>query len=102
LHLTNGGMRLLYGTVTSDCKWLLLGDGPGSAEKLFQCGTDTTLPVQVRGDRLRAASKPLTGRLTVESSGGSVTVEVRALVPVKPFPDGVLAGCVSPRQVAEK
>ena len=29
LHLTNLGMRLLYGTVTTDCDWLLLGDAVG-------------------------------------------------------------------------
>jgi len=102
LRLVNDGMRLLYGSVTSDCKWLALGDGPGAPQKLFQCGADASVRVQVRGDQLRATNKPLAGRLTVESNGGTVTVEVRALVPVQPLTQGVLAGSLSPRQVAEK
>src|SRR4051794_27535093 len=28
LHLSNLGMRLLYGSVSSDCKWLTVGDAP--------------------------------------------------------------------------
>ena len=40
------------------------------------------------------------GRLNLETNGGSVTVMVRADVPVKPFPDGVLAGACSPREAA--
>src|SRR5205807_6858642 len=39
---------------------------------------------------------------SIESNGGNVTVVVRASVPMKPFPDGVLAGALSPRQIAEK
>src|SRR5207247_658673 len=44
LRLDNQGMRLLYGTVTSDCKWLTLGDKPGSSQKLFQFGSDMKIP----------------------------------------------------------
>lgn len=102
LHLINLGMRLLYGSVVSDCKWLTLGDAPGSPQKLFQFGSETIIPVQVRGQHLRAGTKPLEGKLVVESNGGTITITVRADVPVKPFPDGVLAGSVSPRQIAEK
>ena len=60
------------------------------------------MPVHVVGDRLRAGNKPLEAHLVVESNGGTATVIVRAEVPVKPFPGGVLAGAKSPRQVAEK
>jgi hypothetical protein len=102
LHLTNVGMRLLYGTVASDCKWLALGEAPGSAEKLFQFGADQTLPVHVIGKQLRAGTKPLEGRLVVESNGGTTTVTVRTQVPITPFKEGLFAGAVTPRQVAEK
>ena len=102
LHLNNQGMRLVYGSVVSDCKWLTLGESPGSSQKLFQFGSQATIPVHIRGQHLRAGNKPLEGHLTVESNGGSVTVLVRAEVPVKPFTEGVLAGAISPRQVAEK
>ena len=60
------------------------------------------LPVHVVGDRLRAGAKPLEAHLTVESNGGTVTVLVRATVPITPFAGGALDGAKSPRQIAEK
>jgi hypothetical protein len=103
LHLENKGMRLLYGTVScADAPWLTLGDGPGTTDKHFQFGHELALPVRVVGDRLRAANKPLEAQLTIESNGGSATLTIRAQVPVKPFPDGVLAGATTPRKIAEK
>lgn len=102
LHLSNVGMRLLYGTVTSDCKWLTLGDAPGHPEKLFQFGAESIIPVQIRGQHLRAGTKPLEGRLTLDSNGGTVTVTVRADVPITPYEGGVFAGSTTPRQIAEK
>jgi hypothetical protein len=103
LRLRNGGMRLLYGTVTCvDSIWLTVGDAPGGPRKLFQFADDSTIPVHVVGRRLRAGNKPLEGKLLVESNGGVETVLVRAEVPVTPFPAGALAGALSPRQIAEK
>jgi len=102
LHLSNLGMRLVYGSVVSDCKWLTLGEAPGNPQKLFQFGVETAIPVHIRGQFLRAGTKPLEAKLVVESNGGNATLLVRAEVPVKPFPEGVLAGAISPRQVAEK
>jgi hypothetical protein len=103
LHFENRGMRLLYGSVTCDgCDWLTVGDAPGSPEKLFQFGHETTIPVHVAGKRLRAGNRPLEGRLTVDSNGGQITVIVRADVPVKPYPDGILKGATTPRIIAEK
>jgi hypothetical protein len=103
LHLANNGARLLYGSVTSeDCKWLTLGDAPGTSQKVFQFGTEMVIPVQVRGANLRAGNKPLEGRLLIESNGGNTSITVRCEVPVKPFTEGVLAGARSPRQIAEK
>src|SRR5262245_11129959 len=102
LHLTNLGMRLLYGSAVSDNKWLTLGEEPGSSQKLFQFGADVVIPVQIRGQFLRAGAKAQEGNLVIESNGGSATVRVRADVPVKPFGEGVLAGATSPRQIGEK
>jgi hypothetical protein len=102
LHLANQGMRLLYGSVVSDSKWLTLGDAPGNPQKLFQFGGEAVIPVQVRGQHLRAGNKSLEGRLVVESNGGTVTIAIRADVPPKPYPDGVLGGATTPRQIAEK
>jgi hypothetical protein len=102
LHLENQGGRLLYGTVTcADGVWLALGDA-GAAEKHFQFTHDLAVPVRVRGDRLQARIKPIEARLVVESNGGTITVAIRAEVPIKPFPKGVLAGAKTPRHVCEK
>ena len=103
LRLKNEGMRLLYGTMSSDdCPWLAFGDGPGAGTKLFEFGRDATITVHVRGQGLRAGNKPLEGRIVIESNGGTATVVVNAEVPPKPFAEGVLAGAHTPRQLAEK
>jgi hypothetical protein len=102
VHLANQGMRLLYGSIVSDCKWLTLGDAPGNPQKLFQFGSEGVVHAHVRGQHLRAGNKPLEGHLVVESNGGAATITVRVEVPAKPFPDGVLAGATTPRQIAEK
>jgi hypothetical protein len=102
LHLTNLGMRLLYGSVASDCKWLKLGDPPGQSQKVFQFGDEAVIAVQVRGHYLRAGRRPLEGRLVIDSNGGTATVTVRADVPVTPFAGGLFDGATTPRQVAEK
>ncbi|HZV05266.1 MAG TPA: hypothetical protein VE999_09310 [Gemmataceae bacterium] len=102
LHMENQGMRLISGTVTAvDAPWLSLGEG-ASNEKHFHFQHELKIPLHVRGDKLRANNNPLEGHLEVESNGGSFIVAVRAQVPVKPFPSGVLTGARSPRQVAEK
>jgi hypothetical protein len=88
--------------LTSDCKWLTLGEAPGHPEKMFQFGADATIPVQVRGQFLRAGSKPIEGKLEIDSNGGTIEVVVKADVPITPFGDGLFAGAVTPRQIAEK
>jgi hypothetical protein len=102
LRLENAGMRLLYGTVNSGEAWLALGQPPGATEKHFQFTHEQTLTVRVRPDRMRASSKPQEGKLLVESNAGSTVLVVRAEAPALPFPNGVLAGARSPRQLAEK
>jgi hypothetical protein len=102
IHLINQGMRLLYGSIVSDCKWMTLGDAPGNAQKIFQYGGDGVIQVNIRGQHLRAGNKPLEGHLVVDSNGGSATITVRVEVPAKAFPNGVLAGATTPRQIAEK
>jgi hypothetical protein len=103
LHFSNLGMRLLYGSIScEDADWLAVGEGHGAPRKLFECDAELMVPLQVRGKALRAGKKPLEGRVVIDSNGGQATVTVRAEVPVQPFPDGVLGGARSPRQVAEK
>jgi hypothetical protein len=106
LQLANQGMRLVYGSVASDSKWLTLGEPPGGNQKLFQFLDETVIPVQIRGQNLRAGPKPLIGQLFLDSNGNSgnqqIVIKFRVEVPVKPFTDGVLAGATSPRQLAEK
>src|SRR5262249_32192304 len=82
----------------ANSNWLSLG---GQASKLFQFGTETTIPVVVQGKRHRAGNKPLEAKLLIESNAGDVIVTIRAEVPVKPYPSGCLAGARSPRQLAE-
>ncbi len=101
LHMENQGMRLISGTITCvDASWLTLGEAGNQKHFHFQHELD--VPLQVRPGKLRANNKPLEAHLEIESNGGSYIVTVRALVPVKPFPSGVLAGAKSPRQAAEK
>jgi hypothetical protein len=103
LHLENHGMRIVHGSITcADGDWLTFGDAPGVVKKHFQFGRQLTMTVKLVADRLRAASKPIATNLLIESNGGSVSVVVRAEVPITPFPPGVLGGSRSPRQVAEK
>jgi hypothetical protein len=104
LHLENQGAGLLYGTVLcTDTNWLSIGDGSAaSPQKIFQCRLDATLPINIVAKNLRAGNKPLEGRLTIESNGGQATILVRLEVPPVPFPDGVLVGALTPRQVAER
>ncbi|MFO0864072.1 MAG: hypothetical protein U0744_05360 [Gemmataceae bacterium] len=102
LHLSNLGMRLLYGSIASNDKWLQLGDAPGLPQKVFQFGTEATIPVQIRGQHLRAGLKPLEAKLAVDSNGGTAEIIIRADVPPVPFEGPILQGALSPRQVAEK
>jgi hypothetical protein len=103
LRLFNRGMRLIYGAISCDnCVWLAVGDAPGSPQKMFKFSDQLIIPVHVRGKYLQANRKPLEGRLTIDSNGGRATVTVRAEVPVKAFPSGILTGARSPRQIAEK
>lgn len=102
LRLINHGLRLVYGSMVSDCLWLTPGESPGSVQKLVQFSTEATVPVFIRGQHLRAGPIPLEGRLVIESNAGTATVVVRVPVAVKRFPEGVLAGATTPRQIAEK
>ncbi len=103
LRLKNSGLGLLQGEITvEDCPWLTLGDGAGVGHKLFQFLDETILPLHVRLHHLRAGPRPQEGRLTIESNGGAVTVTVVAERPVVPFPEGVLAGATTPRDLATR
>ncbi|MBI1918820.1 MAG: hypothetical protein HYS12_29365 [Planctomycetes bacterium] len=103
LYLENQGNRLLFGAVRCPgCAWLSLGSTPGVQRRLVQFLQDFELVVTVCGKALRAATKPLEAELVLETNGGKIVVPVRAEVPVQPFPEGVLVGARSPRELAAK
>jgi hypothetical protein len=103
LTMTNGGTRLLYGSLTIvDTPWLFFGHAPDSPEKVFQITDRTDVPIEVAGRRLRASLTPLQGQILISTNGGTDTVAVWATVPPAPFPEGVLKGALTPRQLAEK
>ena len=95
--LKNDGMRLLSGTASCEVPWLSLSDDAELQSKLYEFTKQAVLTVRVLGRHLRALGKPQEAAILLESNGGTVTVVVRVLVPVKPFPEGVLSGALSPR-----
>jgi hypothetical protein len=102
VQLKNEGGGMLYGCVTVEADWLALGDGPGSPRKVFQLHDALALHVQIISRNLRASLKPIEGRLIVESNGGRAELVVRLELPCRPFPSGVLAGALTPRELAKK
>ncbi len=105
LVIVNQGMLALRGVIVSNSDWLVLGDRTGPAQKMFQTRSFQSLRVWVVGSKLCAGHMPLEGEIVVESNGGTMSVRVRAEVPIQPFPKGVyanevLAGAKSPREVA--
>ena len=101
LTLRNQGMRLVYGTASCDVPWLSL-DGARAQNKLFQFADIAELPVGVVGKKLRAFQQAQEAEIRLETPNTSLAVTVRVQVPVKPFPEGVLAGACSPRDMAKK
>jgi hypothetical protein len=108
LRITNQGMLVLRGMVTTECDWLSFGERAGGPSlKMFQTRNVFTLPVRVLGGQVRAGQKPLEGQIVIDTNGGLITLPVRADVPIRPFPKGqyandVLAGARSPRELAVK
>jgi hypothetical protein len=100
LSLENQGDRLIFGSIATTVPWLAATDG-GEA-KLFQFRDRAAISIQVKGQHLRAGIHPLEGTIVLESNAGTFRLKVLASVPIKPFPDGVLAGARSPRELAEK
>jgi hypothetical protein len=101
LRLDNKGMRLIYGSVSSDSVWLAVGDKGNANQKLFQFGDTLSIPVKIRGKHVQARNKQQQGKLTVDTNAGKVDVLVKMDVTVKAFSEGFLAGAKSPRQIAE-
>jgi len=102
LTIENGGMRLLFGSITSDSTWLAIGDKGNASVKNFQTTGELTVPLRIVSEKLRASDKPLIAKLKIESSGGSSVVLIRAEVPVVPFQLMPLSGAIIPRQIATK
>ena len=103
LQLENQGAGLLTGTLAGDdTDWLAFGPAPGTPQKLFQCRHNSAIAVHIVAKKLRAGNKPIEGRILVESNGGTAVVTVCLEKPVRPFPEGVLAGAKSPGEIAAK
>lgn len=131
LYVLNKGMLLLHGSASSNFDWLVFGGqvGPlpdkvdtpriracqrsgavsdhGPSQKLFQTRQGCTIPVLILGSKLRAGLKPMTAEIIVDTNGGTITVPIRADIPIRPFPKGagandLLAGVRSPRELAVK
>lgn len=102
VRIVNSGQRLLYGTLSTDADWLALGTEDGGPEKHFLCTTQTVVVVYVRPHVLRANDRPLVATIEVKSCAGQSRIEVRAEVPVIPFPTGLLAGARTPREAARR
>jgi hypothetical protein len=102
VQLANHGMRLIYGSITSEVPWLTIGKGTGRPTRILEFIDELRVPVQVRGQFLRARTKPQEGRIVLDTNAGKATVLIRVEVPPIPFAEGVLAGSLSPRQLAEK
>lgn len=104
LTIRNSGERLLSGLVCIvDCLWLGVST-PSLNEKSFRVtgGDQVQFALHVRGKHLRAGTQGQVGEVSVESNGGARSIQVRIQVPATPFPDGVLKGAQSQRQLAEK
>jgi hypothetical protein len=100
--ITNLGMRLLRGSARVHCDWLTIGDGPGTRELFFQTPVETQIRLRIVGKffRAEAKAKAKAGSLSIETNGGEELVVVNAEAPVVPFPEGVLAGATTPRDIA--
>ncbi len=102
LVLRNKGKRLLYGEGVCGTPWLSFSDELPQPSKMFQFMDRVVVPVYILGRNLRAYHKPQESEIRFDSSGGTMTIMVRVQVPVQPFPSGLLAGALSPRELAKK
>jgi hypothetical protein len=102
LKMRNLGSRLLYGSAQANAPWLQPGDYADTGPKLFQFAGAGQLNISVKGQHLRAGTNTLEGKLIFQTNGGNAEVVVKVDVPAEAFADGVLAGAVTPRQLAEK
>ena len=80
----------------------LLGEETAAVRKVFQFLDRTTLTVRVVGRSLHAFRQPQQAEIQIRSNGGEDAVVVRLRVSAQPFVEGILAGAISPRQLAEK
>jgi tetratricopeptide (TPR) repeat protein len=102
VRLTNEGHRLIVGSVTSDSAWLQVEAAAPGQPHLVQFTQEQAVRVRVLGARLPAGQNARAAKLLLESNAGSAEIDVSCDVPIVPYPDGVLAGCRSPREVAVK
>jgi hypothetical protein len=100
LAIVNLGTRLLRGSARVHCDWLTLGDGPGAPEVFFQTPLETTLKLRVLGKNFRGESRVKQGTVSILTNGGEEVIVVKAEARIVPFPEGILAGATTPREVA--
>src|SRR6516162_3734731 len=102
IELTNDSNRLVFGSLAAAGNWLAPAAATADAARLVQFRQSLAVPMVVRGQHLRAGTKPLETDIVVETNAGTAVIHVTAQVPVVPFADGALAGARTPRDIAEK
>jgi hypothetical protein len=101
VHLSNDGHRLIVGHVRSDCPWLEVEGATTDRPRLLQFVKEQNVRVRVVGAQLPASQRPRAGKLIVRTNAGDADVAVSCTVPVVPFPEGVLKGSDTPRELAK-
>lgn len=105
LAVINKGARLLHGIleVRGD-GWLRIGqDGGGQANGKFpiKTGQQQNCPVHIETQGLPAGQQ-YAATLAVMTNGGTAEVPVTFDLAAIPFSQGILAGCLSPRDLAAR
>ena len=100
IHILNKGMGVLGGSVRCPgTPWLTIGN---ATRKLFRIRNELVVNVQVVGKAMSAGPQSLKGRIVIESNGGTIEIPVHVQVPLVPFPNGILGGATTPRELAKK
>jgi hypothetical protein len=102
LKLTNHGHRLIAGSISADVPWLQIEGATPESPRLVQFPHEQAIVVRVAGNKLAAAQKPLEGKVIACTDAGTCEVAVHCEVPVRPFPEGIMQGCLTPRDLAHK
>ena len=102
LLINNAGHRLIVGSVIADAPWLAVLGAPPGQPRLMQFVREQFLRVRVVGAKLAAAQQPREAKLLIMTNAGNTEIVVTCQVPIVPFPEGVLIGAKTPRELAHK